>query len=65
MFQNSYQNGIYFELFDPKGIKSSYSASQDKIKSLYKLQNVQTNFKIFDKNLKSIHILIYSIHIRI
>lgn len=53
MFQNSYQNGTYFDLFDPKSIISFTSASQDKLKLLYRAVNVQGNNKIFDKDLKS------------
>jgi hypothetical protein len=54
MFQNSYQNGIFFEVFDPKRNSMLISVPQDKTKNLYKLQNAQANFKVFDKNLKSI-----------
>lgn len=53
MFQNSYQNGTFFELFDPKRTSHCYSEPQDKTKNLYKLQNVQATHKVFDKSLKS------------
>jgi len=44
MFQNSFQNGNYFELYDPK-------ISQDKQKNLFKIVNISNlaNTKIFDK----------------
>jgi hypothetical protein len=55
MFQNSFQNGNYFELFDPKSTFFLQSASQDKQKNLYKLVNISNlNNKVFDKDLKSI-----------
>lgn len=57
MFQNSYQNGAYFQLFDPKGTNLLHSASQDKTKNLFKLQAVGANNKVFDKELKSIKLL--------
>lgn len=46
MFQNSFQNGNYFELFDPK-------TPADKIKNLFKMTNVSPNNKVFDKDLKT------------
>ena len=49
MFQNSYQNGSYFDFFDPKGTLPSTPANQDKLKPLYKTTNIQPNHKIFDK----------------
>lgn len=54
MFQNSYQNGTYFDLFDPKSKNSHHTASQDKLKNVYKVSNVHGNNKVFDKQLKSI-----------
>lgn len=54
MFQNSFQNGNYFELFDPKSNILSYLVPQDKQKNLFKLINISNNNKIFDKDLKSI-----------
>ena len=42
MFQNSYQNGAYFEVLDPK-------TPQDKTKNLFKLTNTNANNKVFDK----------------
>ena len=54
MFQNSYQNGTYFDLYDPKGKNLDFMiVSQDKVKNLYKISNVHGNNKIFDKQLKS------------
>jgi hypothetical protein len=55
MFQNSFQNGSYFELYDPKSIFIVYIlAAQDKLKNLFKITNVHGNNKVFDKDLKSI-----------
>lgn len=53
MFQNSYQNGTYFDVFDPKSSRFANSASQDKLKLLYRMANVHANNKVFDKDLKS------------
>lgn len=53
MFQNSYQNGTFFELYDPKGTPSLMVVSQDKIKTLFRMTNAQVNNKVFDKDLKS------------
>ena len=56
MFQNSYQSGTYFDLFDPKGNISIDPAPPDKTKNLYKIVQHQTNNnpnKIFDKSVKS------------
>lgn len=63
MFQNSFQNGNYFELFDPKSIPFPlYKVSADKQKNLYKLVNISNlNNKVFDKELKSIFYLINSV----
>ena len=56
MFQNSFQNGNYFELFDPKRTFHIYIVAQDKQKNLYKLVNISNlNNKVFDKDLKSIY----------
>jgi hypothetical protein len=60
MFQNSYQNGTYFDLFDPKGTLIPIVAGQDKLKMLYRTMNVQGNNKVFDKELKSTILLIFS-----
>jgi len=51
MFQNSFQNGNYFELYDPKSNFFSDSVSQDKQKNLFKIVNISNlaNTKIFDK----------------
>lgn len=55
MFQNSFQNGNYFELFDPKGnLFHNFQVAQDKQKNLFKLVNINVNNKVFDKDLKSI-----------
>ena len=57
MFQNSFQNGNYFELFDPKSILNNYKywyiVAVDKVKNLYKTTS-SSNIKVFDKDLKSI-----------
>jgi hypothetical protein len=53
MFQNSYQNGTYFDLFDPKRIPPPHAVPADKLKSLYRTVNVTANNKVFDKDLKS------------
>ena len=55
MFQNSYQNGTYFDLLDPKGSRRIDSAQADKLKQLYRTNNPNINHKIFDKELKSNH----------
>ena len=49
MFQNSYQNGSYFDFFDPKCTIIRHIANQDKLKPLYKTTNIPVNHKIFDK----------------
>ena len=58
MYQNSYQNGTYFDLFDPKSIPPSILVNQDKLKPLFKTANTPANNKVFDKDLKSITYLI-------
>lgn len=62
MFQNSFQNGSYFELYDPKSKIIIYIlAAQDKLKNLFKITNVHGNNKVFDKDLKSIFSSIFSL----
>jgi hypothetical protein len=48
MFQNSYQSGQFFELFDPKGTTYSDAANRDKDK-VYRMIS-QTGFhRSYDK----------------
>jgi hypothetical protein len=62
MFQNSFQNGTYFELYDPKSnIIIKILVAQDKLKNLFKITNVHGNNKVFDKDLKSIFFSILSL----
>ena len=65
MFQNSYQNGSYFDFFDPKCTYAYTLANQDKLKPLYKTVNIPVNHKIFDKELKSMYVDIDSICFRV
>lgn len=57
MFQNSYQNGGYFDFFDPKGSSFSDTANPDKLKPIMKTANLPATCKVFDKDLKSTTIL--------
>lgn len=49
----------------PRVPDNDISASQDKTKNLFKLQNVLGNNKIFDKELKSIIQWLYSLCVRV
>jgi hypothetical protein len=48
MFQNTYQSGQFFELFDPKGIYNSDLANRDKDK-VYRMIGSTGFHRIYDK----------------